>query len=235
MKNLQGLIIALALGIAAAALNWYYLSSKSSKDEFDYFIGVKPGITITAGEPLLEEHLVPVPVPKRHAAGLKDFAVPYEERVAVLNMKVTRTIPGGTLVLDQDLKTAQQELRLRKRRTPGDTEEVGIPIPVDTRTFIASLVKPGDMVSFLVPGPGTPQSPGRTEKLGPFRVVTVGNRLSSSEVMKAANIQQTQQNVITISATEDKEGNLDPLTQKLIDRTRSSGNRGAEVVFRPRD
>ena len=235
MKNLQGLIIALALGILAALLNWAYLVNKSSEEEVEYFIGVKPGVAVAIGEPLAEEHLVRVPVPRKYAEGLRDYAILYSERAAVINMKVTRTIPGGTLILDQDLKTAQQELRLRKRRTPDDTEEVAVPVPVDTRTFISSLVKPGDLVSFVVTGKGSPQSPGGIETIGPFRVLSVGNRLSSSDVMKAANIQQTHQNVMMVRATRDKEGNFDPLTQKLLERTRVVGNRGAEVVLHPRE
>jgi hypothetical protein len=93
-------------------------------------------------------------------------------------------------------------------------------IPVDTRAFVPSLVKPGDMVSFIVSRPVGPtlavppgarrpppdeeedeadkKPAGPVETIGPFKVLALGNRLGDPEVMKAAKQPQVQENVLAI-------------------------------------
>ena len=257
MKNIQGLIIALALGIAAALLNWAYLNSAAREVEKVDFIGVKPGVTIGRGERLAEGHFVPVPIPKNNIGNLDGYAIRYSNLSTVTaNRNAARTLTGGTLLLEHDLRTPPQELRLKKTLDPKDLEKMGLPfdanaeelamfVPVDTRTFVPSLVKPGDLVSFwTVDAPTRAGDPGATPggipMIGPFRVLAVGNRLSSAEVMKAAQIPQTQENVMTISIGyvregAGKKGRLDGRTTELLGYLRATNYRGMGVTLHPRE
>ena len=244
MKNIHGLILAFGMGIAAAMLNWAYLNSEARRVTTVDFIGVKPGVTIGRGERLVEENLVPVPMPESQAADLRDFAILYKDLQTVVPKNVTRTITGGSLLLYDDVKPPPPELTLKKPRTPGDEEEVALFIPVDTRTFVPSLVEPGDMVSFLAITEGAPTPagptpaagsvpPAGTEAIGPFRVLSLGNRLGTADEMKGAHIPQTQENVMTISVTRTA-GTFEPKAEKLLKYLRSTNFRGMPIMLHPR-
>jgi hypothetical protein len=256
MKNIQGLIIALVLGILAAMLNWVYLTSKAQSVETVDFIAVKPGVTIGRGERLVQENLVKVGIPRTGIGNLDDFAVRYSELQTVLNQNVSRTLRDGALLLRDDLKTPPPELKLEKSRTPGEGEDVAIWIPVDTRTFVPSLVSPGDLVSFLVAAPrgsvptpaGSGERPapttvggrstptavgGSMEIIGPFKILSLGNRLGSSEVMRAAKIPQLQENVMTIRVRL-KNKQLEQKAEKLLKYLRTTNYRGVGIMLHPK-
>ena len=116
-------------------------------------------------------------------------------------------------------------------------------MPVDTQSFVASLVNPGDRVSFRV-RLRSPKSPtlaagaGRpgpaTEIIGPFDVLSLGNRLSSTEVMKASRIPQTQENVMTIRV-KNRGGQPEPKAEKLFNLLNATNSRGVGVILHPRE
>jgi hypothetical protein len=238
MKGIQGLILAIGLGITGALFNWAYLMNRSSEKTDDYFIGVKSGVTLNPGDAIKAEQIASVGVPHDHAGNLKEFAVSYEptsiERQSVVGETVSRVIPGGRLLLKDDLKTPRPELKL----APG---EEAMFVPIDTRSIITSLIVPGDHVMFLVSknAPGTPTPAVRAaaapaepapdpnaenendkpavaiEKIGPFKVLSVGNRLGSVEVMKSARVPQLQENIMTISVTKKDDKNALYLQSRL--------------------
>ena len=126
-----------------------------------------------------------------------------------------------------------------------DAEEWAMFVPVDTRTFVPALVKPGDLVSFWTvdaPTLAGPQGgmPATVPMVGPFRVLAVGNRLSSADVMKAAGVAQTQENVMTISIGRVRSGGgtksrLDDRTIELLGYLRATNYRGMGVTLHPRE
>jgi hypothetical protein len=251
MKGSTALTVAAILGLGGAALNWYYLSVKSRDVEKIEFIGIRDGVTIHPGDRFTEDKLVPVAIPKSGAGELPHFAVLYSDRSTVIGMPAVRLLTGGELLLEQDLRTPPATMALTREN------ERAMWIPVDTRTFVPSLVNPGDMVSFLVgdgPTPATPQeqnpesseengfsqpslpamSPGaRAELIGPFRVLSLGNRLGSADVLKASGLPQLQENVMTISVTVQGD-KLEPKAAKLWNLLRASGFRQAGVILHPR-
>jgi hypothetical protein len=226
MKGIQGLILAVGLGIAGAVFNWAYLISRTSEKENVYFIGVKPNVTLNSGDKIKSEHIELVGLPRDAVGNLKDFAVPFEtnssvDTQSVVGQTVWRVIQGGRLLLKDDLKTPPPELKL-------EPDEQAMFVPIDARSIITSLIVPGDQVIFLVsktvpgkPTPAVPPTPtaaagepipdpadaenpnpttsGPIEKIGPFKVLSIGNRLGSAEVMKANRISQQQENVMMIS------------------------------------
>ena len=248
MKGVQGLILAIGLGVAGALFNWAYLYNRSRDVEKINFIGIARGVTINRGEVLREDQLVPVGIPERWVGNLKDFALLYDTRQTVTGSPVWRTIGGETLLLAEDLKTPPQELKLGE-------DEKAMWIPVDTRAFVPSLVMPGDTVSFIAsrsqmvaPTPAKPpEQPGGEgagnepasaptgpmEIIGPFRVLSLGNRLGSPEVMRAAKIPQVQENVMTI-AVKVVGGQLEPKAQKLWSILQATNFRQVGILLHER-
>ena len=214
MKGIQGLIIAVGLGVLAALLNWGYLASRASQEDTVAFLGIEKGKTVNRGEVLRDEDLVAVRIPVHAVGNLKDLAVSYNDKQTVVGQPVWRTMTGVCLLLNEDLKTPPQELKLGEGET-------AMWIPVDTRTFVPSLVMPGDTVSFLV---GRPQAPtlarrdnfesakadspqsDEPETIGPFKILALGNRLGSPDVMRAAKVPQMQENVLTIRVSSHVAG-----------------------------
>ncbi len=218
MKGLQGLVIAIVLGLAAGALNWFYLVRQSQQVAMVAFVGVRSDQYVERGERLRNDHLVAINVPKNAVGNLTDFAVLDTARPTVLGQAVSRPLPGGSLLLQVDLATPPPELNLGK-------DERIMWIPVDNRSYVPSLVTPGDMVTFkvmrMVPTPaGGPEDPetgrppmpaGPVERIGPFKILSVGNRLGSAKVMRAENLPQMQENVLGISITPEVEARADRL------------------------
>lgn len=215
MKGIQGLIVAIGLGIAGTLFNWAYLASRSSQDATVSFVGIGEGKTVNRGEVLRDDHLVELTIPERWVGNLRDFAVLSSDKPTVIGQPVWRTLTGECLLLRDDLKTPPQALKLE------EGEQI-MWIPVESRAFVPSLVSPGDEVMFLVPRL-TPASPGgavndgaaepsevarpissTTSEIGPFRVRALGNRLGSAQVWAAAKIPQLQENVIGISVKPDE-------------------------------
>ncbi len=206
MKGIQGLIVAVGLGIAGSLFNWAYLASRASQDATVSFVGIKDGQTIHRGEVLRDEHLVELSMPEGWVGNLKDYAVLYNARDTVVGRPVWRTLSGECLLLNEDLRTPPETLKL-------DEGEQLVWIPVEGRAFVPSLISPGDEVMFLVPRltPATPgktpnKALGSTSEVGPFRVRALGNRLGSAQVWAASKLPQQQENVIGIGVKgEDKQ------------------------------
>ncbi len=241
MNRTTTLIVAAVLGLAGAVLNFIYLNEKSRDVEKVDFIGIAPGTTIAPGEKFTEDRLTSVPVPQSSVGDLSRFAVLYSDRKAILDLPAARRYTGGELLLQQDLKTPPPVLALKNEN------ERAIWIPVDTRTFVPSLVNPGDMVSFLVASGPTPAAPSDTEEasatepvsppsgselIGPFRVLSLGNRLGSVEVLKAAGQSQQQENVMTVSVNIER-GNLEPKAAKLWKLLQATNFRQVSVLLHP--
>lgn len=222
MKGLQGLVIAVVLGLAAAALNWVYLDRQSQRIETEAFIGVHIDQYVERGERLRREHLVPVEVPRNSVGTLRDFALPYAARATVVGQAVSRPLQGGSLLLQTDLHTPPPKLTLREK-------ERIMWIPVDSRSYVPSLLTPGDLVTFTLVRAGPTPAGGPTDpetgaprpaaspvlRIGPFKVLSVGNRLGSAEVMRAANIPQMQENVLGISIMPENEERADRLREMV--------------------
>jgi hypothetical protein len=248
MKGIHGLIVAAGLGIAGAVFNLFYLSSKAREIEKVSFIGVKPDAVIARGERLSTDNLVEVGIPRSAVGNLKDFAFPWSDLNTVDRVPVWRTLTGGALLLRDDVRTPPPELELEK----GD---VAMAIPVDTRTFALSLLTPGDMVWFKVPRASTvlptravpegapkpenlddpaPAIPaGPTETIGPFKILAIGNRLGSAEVMLAAKIPQMQENILTIRKSKQVAGEVER-ADKLWDRLQAVGFRNVGIELQDR-
>jgi hypothetical protein len=235
MKGVYGLLIAVGLGVAAALVNWGYLARKARDVEREAFLGVAEGVTIRPGDVFKEEDLVAVEIPKNRVGSLPQFAVLYADRFTVIGGNAVRDFESGQLILRQDLKAPPPEPR------PLGPDEREIGIPVDKRTFVPSLYKAGDWISFVVPkvrsvlqptpenseenaeeNGETPEpvpsaaTAGGSETIGPFEIRTIGNRVASSDVSRASRLPQVQENVLNIIVKVQGD-ELEPKARKLFD------------------
>jgi len=256
MNNWIGLLIALSLAMIAGVLNWKYLERKTDEVETVSFVAIKDGVSMEPGDKFLENHFAKLDVPKKNAGYLQQSAVLFEDRHTVVSMKALHRYRGGDVILRQELKTPPEELNLEKG-------ELGFWVPVGGTSFVSSLITPGDMVSFYISTSrgirptlptqepeteqedpekwnleGKPQVPvieeGPAELIGPFRVISVGPRLGSFEVSRAAGTRSAQENVLGIAIKTNATGLLEPQGMKLKDRVLTSGFRQAGVLLHPR-
>jgi len=253
MKSSHALILAVLLGVLGVLLNYLYLRNKVKEigNKVD-FVGIAS--EVKPGERLLTKHLEKIPIPTGQAEILDKFAFRYVDVETVINKPVSRRLVEGSLLLEDDLKTPPPELKLGEN-------ELAWPIPVDTRAFVPSLIRPGDEVWFLgaatpvaVPTPATeepiPESgsneaealsptgplvtPGSSRIIGPFTVLALGNRLGSAEVMRAAKIRQVQENVMLVKVVMDEQGRLESPANELLGLLEATGSRPLGYFWRPR-
>ena len=200
MKGIQGLIIAVVLGLVGFAFNMFYLST--SRDfEHDSFIGVRKNANVKRGTSLKKSHLEKIAIPKEYVGNLKEYALPYSSIDAILGRKSIRNYERGGLLLRNDFRTAPSELRL----TGGET---AISVPIDTRTTITSQIVPGETkVSFYIPAPpsSNPEKPSdyQTQWIGPFDVLTVGSRMGSADVIDGQSKRSSSENMLTLKTTDE--------------------------------
>jgi len=267
MKGIRGLILAIAAGLVGAMCNWFYLANRSKEVETVAFIGVKSDVTVNGGDRLTAEQLEPVSIPRLWVGNLDKYAYFYSDLRSVEGMTLARTQTGPVLLLQQDLKTPPRKLKLEPSTSP-DSKEVGMCVPIDSRSFVPSLYTPGeDMVSFIFstgqpgPTPAPPEAsaggekPGGAEKsggelapiaaapsprpagspeiIGPFKVLALGNRLGSMEVMRAAKLAPMQENVITIPVRIEN-GRLEPRAARLWSLLEATNFRQVSVLVEPR-
>lgn len=251
MKNTYGLLFALALGIAGGLLNWSYLAKKSRDLERVAFVGVKSGVVLQPGDVFRKDDLEPVSIPKERVGNLQEYAVLWSQVGTVEGIPAVRLFDGGQLVLEKDLKAPPPEPRALR----DDEREIGI--PVDTRTFVPSLYRAGDLISFVVPKIGraqpTPAAPpaetgdgddttpppaaasaaAGTETIGPFEIRTVGNRVASTDLSRASRLPQVQENVVNIIVKQEGV-DLEPRAQRLMALMLNSNVRQFAILGHPR-
>jgi len=234
MKSIHGLAVAIALGIAGTILNLAYLNSRSKSEKPINFLGIKQG-TINVGKAFSQDDFEVVSIPEGLVGNLDEYAVLQSAANAVIGQRSWRTLSGPRLLLNDDLKAPPSELELGE-------DEASIGVPVDSRAYPLTLVVPGDRVSFLVSayqlggptpavrndvddlgdpvglneiGPVGPIEP--TETIGPFEVLSLGNRLGTLEVMKANRIAQMQGNVMTIRVKVRDNKLVDEDAKRLVE------------------
>jgi hypothetical protein len=240
MKNIYGLLLALGLALAGGLFNWAYLRSEAQNMVMTSFIGL--AADVERGRRLEESSLVSIPIPKDSVGNLDEFGIRWSARQSVIGQSISRYRKAGSLLVREDLETPPPEIKL------GPNEGL-VWIPVDVRTFVPSMVVPGDQVSFLVPSApsgvksieagdpvANPPQPAASSEpfttVGPFTVLSLGNRLGSPDVLKAAKIPQLQENVMGIKVRVDENHRLqDALAAKLLGVLSSTNYRPLGVLW----
>ena len=104
MGHLFKLLLALSLGVVAAAVNWIWLSSQVEPDQF-----VAAGKTFEAGETITPELLKPIGIPG-NSQRLRETFIPYEERFILNGRKAPRAFEEGDLLFYRDLESPEASM-----------------------------------------------------------------------------------------------------------------------------
>jgi hypothetical protein len=240
MKGVPGLIVSVVLGLVGAFCGWFYLAQEATQLEMVEFIGIADNVQINPGDRFKQEHLIPVKIPRYNVGNLEKAAPLFRDLSTVVGKSAIRSHLAGEILLYQDLKTAPA---FTLAELLGENE-VARSITVDTRTFVPQLVVAGrDFVSFVVPsGKGPAPTPVATdgnaaanvsfpdpEVVGPFRIIGLGNRLGSTETLRAAGVSQVQESVITIGLKFEN-AKFDDMGRKLEIAIQRIGNQPLGVL-----
>jgi len=242
MKGAPGLLFAVGLGIVGAFCNWLYLANKAKQLDMVDFIAIADDVKINPGDKFNESHFMPLSIPENaaNAGNLGKVAVYWKDRATVVGEPATKSYSPGEMLLQRQIRTPP-EMNINKLLM---ADERLLWIPVDTRTFVPSLVNAGDLVSFIVPRLtlATPVAEGdeggekkpaaSTELIGPFRILALGNRLGSQEVQRAAGITASQENVMAV-AVKVVGGDFDEKGQKILDNLRTTNFQQVQVILHP--
>ena len=144
MKNWIGLSIAVSLALVAGLLNWKYLERKSREVEMVSFLALGKDVQLKKGDKFLEHHFVRLNIPRKNVGNLEVTAVKYDDRLTVVSLSAVHDYLGGEIILHQELNTQPAVLMLEK----GELMRF---VKVNPASFVASLVKPGDFVFFVMP------------------------------------------------------------------------------------
>jgi hypothetical protein len=265
MKGIQGLVLALALGILGAVFNCIYLASRAKDVDNVDFVAIAPNVVLVRGEPLKDEQLSKVSIPRQNVGNLGQYALLWSAKDTVVGSKVWRAKTGGSLLLNDDTTTPPGELAFGH----DDPNERAFFVPINTGNIVTSLLSPGDEVSFLVnrsrfaapaPAPAKPAAESAakdagvakdkeklkpvadpvaspavdTDVIGPFKILAIGNRMSSTPVWNAGRSASTSENVLTISVTMKDLDHLDEKPQKLWDLLKATNFQQVGVLLHPR-
>jgi len=245
MKGALGLSLAAGLGIVGALSNWFYLERLARNEEKVWFIAIKDGVTLNAGDTLKAEHLQRVGIPRSGVDYLNTVAPQWSALESVKGVNINRPMRGGEIVLLQDVSgPALSSLA----RTLQENEAVGW-VPIDSGAVVPEHINPGDWVSFDVPkSSGTLPTPissgsdepipappsrggsGSSEIIGPFRVLSLGGRREPQEVWEGKRRTSGSENRIAILVRLEG-GRYDPQADKLFKAIRLAGNQGVQVLL----
>lgn len=238
MKGAPGLILAVFLGLVGAVLNWIYLENKTRDVDSVSFLGIKEGVEILPGQQMRGSHFAEVKIPQRHAKNLKGFVYLYEDRATLEKTPSTQDYNGGELVLRSAIRTPPAELKL-------ESNEEFFCVPVDSRKFVPALFNPGDWIAFEFPAltpqaTRTPSEPAPEndpaavvtgpERIGPFRIKSLGDRLGSLDVMKATRRAPMQERQLGIVIDTTKPEEVDRAA-RLRSRLASGDYRNIDVIL----
>ena len=243
MKGAPGLLFAVGLGIVGAFCNWLYLANKGKELDMVEFIAIADDVKINVGDKFTESHFMKLPIPKNAVGNLDKVAVFWKDWPTVVGEPATKSYSPGEILLQRQIRTPP-EMDIKKLLM---ADERLIWIPVDTRTFVPALVSAGDNVSFIVPrltlatpaaegdAGGEKRAASATELIGPFRILALGTRMGSPEVLRAAGVTASQENIMAVAVkmVGPKFDEFDEKGQKIIDSQRNTNSQQLQVVLHP--
>lgn len=260
MNNWIGLLIAASLALVAGVLNWKYLERKTTEIEMVSFMAIGDGVRVDPGDAFKESHFVSLDIPRKNSGYLKDSAVFFKDRDTVVGMKALRPYGSGDVILRQELKTPPAQLNLKPDElamwvpvgsassvssliTPGDMVSFSVPKPgvmsrrpPKKKTEEETPEDPNEVQEWNFGGVQDQPliTAGETEIIGPFRVISVGQRLGSNNVSRASGVRGGNSNTLGIAIKRVGKG-FEPSAEKLRNRVISVGFRHAGVLLHPRD
>lgn len=229
MQGWWKLLIPLALGVAAAALNYM---GRSSDVEAVSYVALKKDLK--TGEEIKPEHLTNLELP-RTMTSLAKSAIPFRDQSVLYGRRVQRSMKKGDLVLWSDVSSGQKAW---------EKGELLLHLSLDNIPLLEDI-RVGQKIAFILPKDleGTPlkeKAPDAKDKrnyklVGPFRVHSLGRRFTEDSPLRpsSAGVQE-----ITLFVPAPGEGSdFDGATHDLLTATfsKGAGARRGSIVLYPAD
>jgi hypothetical protein len=233
------LAVPVTLGLAAGGLNWWVLYEHVAPQEF-----VKINEDLQAGHPFEESALEKLEL-SGDIEALRKAAVPYKERAVLFNRPAGRNLHAGDLVLWGDASPPPPTSLL------AEEGEEGLPISLEGISIVPKLLHVGDQVGFLLTAGRAPAAPKSADRgpapgmelhyVGPFRILSVGDRLGEKAPNETARSSDADDRVITVAIRRGGEGRvLDSDSASLVEAMDAmrggrdpAGHRVVSILLRP--
>jgi hypothetical protein len=236
MSSLMKLFVPILLGVAAGGINWFVMTVKTSPRSF-----VAVSEDVKAGERFDEDKLKKLPV-SGDVASLSETAVPWEHRAVLLDRTSHRDLVKGDLVLWRDSSPPTVALAARE-------DEMALSISLEGIGFVPRLLIVGDEVGFLIgkhargkgkAEPAVPERPpedAEFEYVGPFRILSVGERIGRKSADEPGDGRDNDNKVITVAIQlQGPDRTPDAKTRRLLAAQQAgpdSQRRVVAVVLKP--
>lgn len=221
MRGLPGLIIAVALGIIGAICNWAYLARQASRMEKVSFVALRSDAQLNLGDRFRDQHLTKVEIPRDNLGNLNEVAIFWKDKPSIVGMAATKAYRGNEILLWQDLKTPS----VRDFSHLLAKNEVARWVPVDSKTFVAERISPGNLISFIFPRTNRQVAAGNSKTpvvqtagstiVGPFRILSLGARTGDRDPRQAYSRSGGQESLIGISV-KVTDGQLEAEAERLF-------------------
>ena len=194
MNHTAKLMIAIGLAAVAAFLNFIVISQRTKPVKF-----AAMKTSASAGETLTTDMIDFVEVPAQFSEQLKRSVVPWNEMAVLSGKTLLRDVERGELLFWQDAPISGPRYDLRKGETA---------VFLDVSNSPVSTIAVGESVSFRI---GTQTGESDLEWVGPFRVVTVGDKRVPGERLERVN-------EISVAISSDQTDRRNEKLQDYIDR-----------------
>ena len=194
MSHTSKLLIAVGLGVLAAALNYMSISQRQKPVKF-----VTVNKAVKQGDQITTDLLTSVEVPAHFAQSLQKSVVPFSEMAVLSGKYASRDIEAGELILWEDAPIRGPQYDLRAGETA---------LFIDVGNSAVSNVAVGDLVSFRI---FSDESGSDARWLGPFRLVTVGDKRRLGDRVERVD-------TISVAVPENEDDPMYQSLQEFIDR-----------------
>jgi hypothetical protein len=181
MKHSLRLLIPIGLAVVAAIVNYLTMTSATRPVNFVQVTG-----NLKVGEPFSESNLGRLQLPATFE-GLSKTAVPFEHIGVLYGQPASREFRAGDVVFWRDSAEGNLQIRL-------EPDEEIMPVPLGRVETIPALLRIGGAISFRFKRTDG-HDKSEAEWIGPFRIVSVGNRFTddkegspSSENLKLVSV-----------------------------------------------
>lgn len=203
------LAIPIVLGLTAAGVNWLFMREKPVPQ---YYARMRADLN--RGDPFKDGLLERFPVDSEYVTYMPKTAVPYEQRETLFGREATRDLKKGDMILWQDSSHPGWEFNLQEN-------EKALPISLEGISSVPKLLRVNDYISFLVAqGPekpkGNTQPDVKVELVGPFRVLSVGDRVSRDSQERKTEGRVTDERMITVAVRIDDPQKIDDKIRKVV-------------------
>jgi len=223
MTPLLRLVIPLALGLSAAVINGMVVETRTASHPF-----VRIGREVKAGELIEGAALEQINLPG-DVGDLRKSLVVYGDREVLIGTRAQRDLFPGDVLFWQDAARPDAAI-------PANDGEQILPVDLSGVAVETSLLFPGTFIDFWISlppvtgamtvsnqkaqaGSTTGGERGKFQRIGPFRLLSVGSRFGqpSSAEENDRHVPRGNERVISVAVKVRPDGQYEDASQQLLD------------------